>query len=70
MIPATLPTYTVAQLETKAESLLKEYFGDAEFPVDVDLLVELRDNTELDYWPGLQKNHGVLGAVFLVRRQG
>lgn len=65
MIPTKLPTYKPAELEQKAESFLKNALGEIEIPVDVDLLIELRGDADLDYWPGLKPNHSVLGAVFI-----
>ncbi len=65
MIPANLPVYPVAELERKAESFLKAAVGNIAIPIDVEFLVESRDDADLDFYPGLKPNHGVLGAVFL-----
>lgn len=64
MIPEKLPKFSVKQLEQMAASFLKSAVGSITIPVDIELLVESRDDAELDYFPGLSPNHGVLGAVF------
>jgi len=65
VLPAKLPSYTVAQLERLAESLLRDSFGDhMAVPVDVEFLLESRDDVDFDFWPGLSANHQTVGAVF------
>jgi hypothetical protein len=64
VIPDKLRIYTVAELESMAETFLKESIGVVTMPIDVELLIESRDDADLDYFPGLKPNHGVLGAVF------
>jgi hypothetical protein len=54
VIPATLPIFSVAELEKKAEAFLRSAVGEILIPVDVDLLIESRADADLDYWPGLQ----------------
>jgi hypothetical protein len=58
-----LRTYSVAELERIAE----EYHGKSGdgfyIPVDIDLLVEKREDVDLDIWPGMQANHKLLGMV-------
>ena len=59
-----LPTYSVRQLESKADQYLSDYFGpDVPIPVDIDLLVE-REGIDLDEWPKLRTNHGIEGGVW------
>jgi hypothetical protein len=59
-----LPTYTVRQLEQRAEDYLARAFGsDVPIPVDIDLLVE-REGIVLDEWPRLRANHGIEGGVW------
>ena len=58
------PTYTVAELERKAQAFLREQLGDdVPIPVDVDLLLERIEGVDLDYWPALRANHGLEGMV-------
>ena len=50
MLPAKLPSYTVTQLERLAESLLRDSFGDdMAVPVDVEFLLESRDDVDFDF---------------------
>jgi hypothetical protein len=59
-----IPNYTVAQLEQRAEFLLKQRWGwPPEIPVDIELLVEREPGMLLDILPGLQKVAGVAGFV-------
>ena len=58
------PTYTVADLERRAQKFLHEQLGqDVPVPVDIDLLLERVPEVDLDYWPGLRGNHGLEGMV-------
>ncbi len=58
------PTYTVADLERRAQKFLHEQLGqDVPIPVDIDLLLEQVPEVDLDYWPGLRSNHGLEGMV-------
>ena len=59
-----IPKYTVAQLEQRAELLLKQRCGwPPEIPVDIELLVEREPGMLLDILPGLQEIAGVAGFV-------
>jgi hypothetical protein len=63
VIPAKLPTFTVAELEGMAASFLRNAMPQGvQIPVDIDLLLE-RQGVDLDYWPNLKSIHGVAGAV-------
>jgi hypothetical protein len=56
--------YTVAQLEQRAEVLLKQCYGwPPELPVDIELLVDREPGMLLDILPGLQRLTGVAGFV-------
>jgi hypothetical protein len=58
------PTYSVAELERKAQEVLRKALGEeASLPIDVDLLLEQIEGVDLDYWPGLRANHGLEGMV-------
>ncbi len=64
MIPGQLPTYTVQELEREAAEFLRKALPQGvQIPVDVDFLLETREGVDLDYWPKLEANHGVVGAV-------
>lgn len=63
MIPERLPTYSVRQLEAKALEFLGEEVSEP--PVDIEHLLESREVADLDVWPKLRANHGILGAVCL-----
>jgi len=58
------PTYTVKQLELKAQQFLQQQFGDiVTVPVDVELLLEKIEGVDLDFGPALRQNHGLDGMV-------
>lgn len=57
-----VPRYTVADLERRAEALLRERCGwPPPLPVDVELLVDREPGVLLDILPGLQGVCGVAG---------
>ena len=59
-----IPKYTVAQLEQRAELLLKQRCGwPPEIPLDIEFLVEREPGMLLDILPGLQQIGGVAGFV-------
>jgi len=58
-----LRTYSVAELERIAEDYHRRSGDGFYIPVDIDLLVEKKENVDLDIWPGLQANHKLLGMV-------
>jgi hypothetical protein len=58
------PIYTVREIELRAAQFLREKLGsDLEIPIDIDLLLERVHGVDLDVWPGLKANHGLLGLV-------
>ena len=64
MIPAQLPSFTVTELERGAAEFLRKALPQGvQLPIDVDFLLETRQGVDLDYWPKLEANHGVVGAV-------
>jgi glycerol-3-phosphate O-acyltransferase len=59
-----VPRYTVAELERRAEALLRERCGwPPELPVDIELLADREPGVLLDILPGLQSVCGVAGLV-------
>jgi len=64
VIPGQLPNYTVNELERQAAEFLRKALPQGvQIPIDVDFLLETREGVDLDYWPKLEANHGVVGAV-------
>ena len=64
MIPEQLPNYAVKELEREATEFLRKALPQGvQIPIDVDFLLETREGVDLDYWPKLEANHGVVGAV-------
>lgn len=60
----SMPTYSVAELERRAQSLLAESFGDdLPIPIDVEIVLEEVPGVTLDLWPGLRANHLTEGMV-------
>lgn len=58
-------TYSVTELERMAHDYVTRHLGSAiPIPIDVDHLVEQAEGLDLDYYPKLQANHGVLGGVW------
>lgn len=61
---AKIPQYTAAELERRAEALLRERCGwPPQIPVDIELLVDREPGVLLDILPGLQSVCGVAGLV-------
>lgn len=59
-----LPTYEVQEIESKANQLLIERFGDSvESPIDVDLLLESIPGVILDFARRLRDRYSVEGMV-------
>lgn len=64
MIPGQLPNYPVKELERKSTEFLRKALPQGiQIPIDVDFLLETREGVDFDYWPKLEANHGVVGAV-------
>jgi hypothetical protein len=58
-----LREYSITELEQIAEKF-HDGIGDRfEIPIDVDLLLEDIKGVDLDIWPGLQANYGMLGMT-------
>ncbi len=56
---------TAKELERLGENDLESRFGLAlRAPVDVDFLVEKSEGIDLDFYPKLKANHGILGGVW------
>jgi hypothetical protein len=54
----------VKELERKATELLKESLPQGiHIPIDIEFVLETRAGVDFDYWPKLEANHGVCGAV-------
>jgi Zn-dependent peptidase ImmA (M78 family) len=65
------PLYHAAHLENKAERFLRTKLGDDfSLPIDIEYLLESLEGVNFDYWPGLNANHGILGAVFHDKKTG
>lgn len=58
-------TYTAKEIERLGENYLEGHFGSAvPVPVDVDFLVEKAEGIDLDFYPKLRANYGILGGVW------
>jgi len=58
-------TYTAKEIERLGENYLEGHFGSAvPVPVDVDFLVEKSEGIDLDFYPKLRANYGILGGVW------
>ncbi len=58
-----LKTYPAAELERIASSYHEKNSESVRIPVDIDLLLEQLPGVDLDCWPALQSNHGLLGMA-------
>ena len=58
-----LREFSIAELERVAQSY-HDGLGDSfDVPIDIDILLEKTKGVDLDIWPGLKANHGLLGMV-------
>ncbi len=58
-----LKTYPAAELERIASSCHEKNSDSVRIPVDIDLLLEQMPGVDLDCWPALKANHGLLGMA-------
>jgi hypothetical protein len=60
---AHLRTYKVWELERIAQTQLNRLQDDFSLPVDIEKVLEETPGVDLDIWPKLQANHGLMGMV-------